>query len=346
MTRVAIIKSANRTEGIKRALSAIEQDIRPARKILIKPNLVSTSNQLASTHVDAVRGVIAFLKERTDAEITVGEASSTRDTLIGFKNLGYRSLQEEYGVKLVDLNRDRWVRTRVFDGDLTDIEVRVARTVVESDYRISVCLPKTHDTVLVTLSLKNMAVGSLIRDERGTIRTLGGLAWQLFSTFILKNKKTLHFVECLGDTRSPFFSHSDKITIHRGVPAINMTLARLTPLTYPHLSVIDGTTGMEGDGPTKGKPVNLGLCIAGTDFLAVDTITARIMGFDPGEIGYLSYLCSLGMGVHEVDRIEILGEKLADCVRPFEPHSTRGKQAQWRLEGAVEKLREILPARS
>lgn len=348
MSRVAIFRSRkdDRKSAILRALSAIEGEIKLGSRILVKPNLVSTTKQLAATHVDALRGVLQFLRDRTDAEIMIGEGASMRDTFDGYRNFGYFSLVDEYGVKLIDFNRDRWIPARIFDTDLKDLEVRIARTVVESDFRISVCPPKTHDVVIVTLSLKNMIVGSLIRDELGTLRTFGGLAWQLFSTRMLKQTASQRSVDGLADRDSSLIARSDKMAIHCGHPAINMTLARLTPLTYPHLSVIDGTIGMEGNGPTNGTPVDLGLIITGTDFLSVDTVTARIMGFDPKEIGYLEYLRRLGMGVVDLDQIEIVGEKLESCIMPFRPHSNRISQSGWKLDegkaGGVERAVDIL----
>jgi uncharacterized protein (DUF362 family) len=70
-------------------------------------------------------------------------------------------LIKEYGLKVVDLGRDDDIEVEGYDRDLRPLSLRVARTMVESDYLISVGPPKTHDTVNVTLSLKNVVVGAL-----------------------------------------------------------------------------------------------------------------------------------------------------------------------------------------
>ena len=47
-----------------------------------------------------------------------------------------------------------------------------------------------------------------------------------------------------------------------------------------YYSVIDGLIGMEGTGPMQGDPVESGVVIGGVDPVAVDTVAARLMGFD------------------------------------------------------------------
>jgi hypothetical protein len=50
---------------------------------------------------------------------------------------------------------------------------------------------------------------------------------------------------------------------------------------------VDGIIGGEGNGPLapKGKPC--GVCIGGTDPIAVDTVSAVLMGFDPSKLKIL-----------------------------------------------------------
>ena len=65
--RVALVKGDDRYTNVSRALQLIEGDLKlgQARKILIKPNLCQVYRELAVTHVDAVRAVLDFLRERT-----------------------------------------------------------------------------------------------------------------------------------------------------------------------------------------------------------------------------------------------------------------------------------------
>lgn len=55
----------------------------------------------------------------------------------------------------------------------------------------------------------------------------------------------------------------------------------------PQLAIVDGIVGMQGDGPIKGSAVDVGVILAGTDPVAVDSTAARLMGIDPERVRYL-----------------------------------------------------------
>ncbi len=169
---VAVSRGTSRYETVKKTLELIRDDIAESikgkRKVLIKPNFVSDSIQLAATHVDAVRAILDTITPLTTGEILIGEGSYG-DTFKGYRNFGYTRLRSEYGVELVDLNSDEYVEVNVFNREFREFPVRVSRIVYESDYRISAAVMKTHDFVVATLSIKNMAVGSIIKPYKGRI---------------------------------------------------------------------------------------------------------------------------------------------------------------------------------
>jgi hypothetical protein len=57
---------------------------------------------------------------------------------------------------------------------------------------------------------------------------------------------------------------------------------------------------------------------------------AGIMGFDPLDIGYLHYLNEWGVGVANLDGIEVVGEPIDGVCKKFEPHPTYRDQLKWR----------------
>jgi len=146
-SKVALIKGDNRYNNIARALALIEDgvDLSDKKRILIKPNFVSTRRQLASTHVEAVRAVLDWLRPRYDGPITIGEGAAVSETFDGYRNFGYLDLAEEYNVRFVDKNQDEWTPVQVYDRRLCPMAVRVASTTLQSDFRISIGPPKTHD---------------------------------------------------------------------------------------------------------------------------------------------------------------------------------------------------------
>ena len=329
-SKVALVQGDSRYDDITKALGLIEGDIRldKVKDILIKVNFVSTTRQLASTHVEGVRALLDFLRLRYDGPIAIAEGSSS-DTSAGYRNFGYLELADEYGIQLIDLNRDEWDWVQVYDRHLRPMELRAARSVVESDYRIAIGPPKTHDAVLVTLSLKNIVVGSMIRDVgRESSSRLFHAVGQLVPTS-LKQSPLL-----AGGKTSVVRSlnRSDKFALHQGYPAMNLNLYTLAKIMAPHLSVIDGYVGMEGSGPSHGDPVELRLAIASTDFLAADAVAVRIMGFDLDEVGYLHYCKLGGLGKADPEEIEVLGNcTVEECVRPFKAHPTCKRQLAWQI---------------
>ena len=334
--RLALARGETRYSNVRAALDLIADqiDLQGKQRILIKPNFVSTERQLAATHVEAVRAVLDFLRPRTAAPIVVAEGAALSDTFDGFRNFGYQPLVEAYGVELYDLNRDDWLPVTVYDRNLRPQHLRLARRVVESDFRISVGPPKTHDTVIVTLSLKNMVMGSLISDHANGGGTLGVLRWA--ADIVPKPIKQSPLYENMKG-RVAGRSGSDKMAMHQGYPVLNLNLAKVAPLVAPHLAVIDGFAGMEGLGPNFGDPVDWRLAVASTDFLAADVLTTWLMGFDPADIGYLVYAGRLGLGVSDLAAMEVVGASPEDCRRPFRPHPSTGEQRRW-CSAAVERL--------
>ncbi|MDO8721502.1 MAG: DUF362 domain-containing protein [Syntrophales bacterium] len=63
----------------------------------------------------------------------------------------------------------------------------------------------------------------------------------------------------------------------------------------PHLHIVDGLIAMEGLGPTRGTPVNLGLIIVGVDPFLIDLVCARLAMFDYRKVHTLALAERLGL---------------------------------------------------
>ncbi|MFC1900154.1 DUF362 domain-containing protein [Chloroflexota bacterium] len=289
--KVALTKGANRSENIDKALRLIEKDIDLTRKsnLFIKVNFVLTDNQLAATHVDGVRTLLKFLRERYNGNITIGE-STLGPVSKGFENYGYLDLVKEFDVELVDLNDGECEMFELYNSELQPMKVHFSRQLLASDYLISIGPSKTHDFVVVTLSIKNVIMGGVS------------------------------------------FNHDDKIKIHQGHPVMNLNLYLMASRCLPRLSIIDGYTGMEGEGPGIGDPVNWGIAVASCSAVAADCLTASLMGFDISDIGYLWYLQKKGYGIGDISQMDIIGENPEQCRHSFKPHPEFSRQKQWRDE--------------
>ena len=175
MVTVSLAKGGKRRDTVRRSLDLISHDIRKGLKpgkVVIKPNFVSTSVQLAASHADQIRGILDYFREFYDKKIIIAEAASpfTGGTSEGFENLVYHQLTEEYNVELLDLNEGPFEKIPILDKRGETIHVRVSSLLLDrNNYLISAAKLKTHDTVVVTLSIKNMVMGSIYASDKGMV---------------------------------------------------------------------------------------------------------------------------------------------------------------------------------
>ena len=279
MVKVSLVKGDDRKENIRRALELIKEDLRlQGRRPVIKVNFVSTYKALCSTHPDAVRAVVEYLKDRGEKNIAVAEGAAFGNTARGFQGYGYEALAKEYGLELIDLNNpDSWKVAYVVHPDLKPHPVKIAPTMVDpNNYIISLTRLKSHLQVGVTLTAKNVIMGSLM----------------------IMDKSRMHPTEA-------------------GNRVLDCNLFMIMQHLHIDLGVLDGFEGMEGNGPVNGDPVDHRVAIAGTDYLAVDRVGTEVMGADFDNIRYLNYLWDQGFGEADLDKIRVLGETIESCRKTY-----------------------------
>lgn len=176
--KVAISSEKDRYQTVFRALDRIFPEVSEkiygldAEKdyILLKPNCIDTKKQAAVTHRDALMAVLDFLEPIWDGRVILAEGAGLGNTMEAFKNFQYLGLKNMFPkLDFLDLNFANSIFVTGFDRALKPIQLKVANTVAEAPFRISVGPAKTHDSVIVTLSIKNMAVGSLLKEDKTKI---------------------------------------------------------------------------------------------------------------------------------------------------------------------------------
>ena len=100
---------------------------------------------------------------------------------------------------------------------------------------------------------------------------------------------------------------------------LNEALGDINTFCTPAFAVMDGTVGLEGNSPKSGKPRVADLVLASGDFVAMDCIAARFMGFDPGAIPHIQNCHRLELGTANEDQIELVGSEPRDLNLQFEP---------------------------
>lgn len=113
--------------------------------------------------------------------------------------------------------------------------------------------------------------------------------------------------------------------------AFGRMLVDLNECMKPRLQVVDAVVGMEGDGPQSGSPRKIGVVLAGSDYAAVDTVLARLIGMDPLEIG--STRSAVERGLFDPESLRTVGDDPAEFAVPdFRKPSTYagGRTGTWR----------------
>lgn len=113
----------------------------------------------------------------------------------------------------------------------------------------------------------------------------------------------------------------DKARHHRGRPESGTSLwekfVDMVALAKPHLNVVDMYYAMEGQGPAFGDLVDMKLIVAGDDMVAADAVTECLMGFDNLEAPLTRIAHKRGLGIADMQGIEVVGEKIENHRRKF-----------------------------
>ena len=72
-------------------------------------------------------------------------------------------------------------------------------------------------------------------------------------------------------------------------------------------AVMDGCVCGNGAGPRTMEPFIGNIILASGDQVAIDAVAAKIMGFEPLEIDYIKMAHDKGLGIGDIDQIEIIG---------------------------------------
>lgn len=88
--------------------------------------------------------------------------------------------------------------------------------------------------------------------------------------------------------------------------SFSQALVDIALCVKPQIHVLDAVVGMEGEGPSGGKPRKIGALLAGANPFALDAIGAQIIGYEVEEVPYLK--CALERNLFTKE-IPLLGEK-------------------------------------
>jgi len=83
-------------------------------------------------------------------------------------------------------------------------------------------------------------------------------------------------------------------------------------------AVMDGTVCGSGKEPRTMKVKICNYLLASGDQVAIDTVAAKMMGFNPEQIGFIRIAAREGLGNMDLEKIEIVGEDISEVNLGFE----------------------------
>jgi uncharacterized protein (DUF362 family) len=124
---------------------------------------------------------------------------------------------------------------------------------------------------------------------------------------------TLAMKNLFGVMPGIYYGWPKNVLHHAGIPG---SILDINAAVRPHLAIVDGIIGMEGDGPIMGTARSAGVLVMGTNLPAVDATAARLMGINPRRVDYLAS-ASGRLGPIAEQHIIQRGEPIAPLVQNF-----------------------------
>ncbi len=310
---VSVVTSTDQRDAAYKAMQPLEREIKRGikdKQIVIKINSGQVDKKwwLNATDPKFVQGILDFLEPIYDRQVIVAEstAAGAQSTMVGFENYGFMYLKKQYNMKFADLNDGTATTKWILGQNRHPIPIDIIDTYLDPNvYLISATRLKTHNCVIATLSFKNIVMGSPINRYQQKQREG-------------RNQKSL--------------MHSG------GNRGLSYNMFRLATLgVQPDLAVLDGVVGMEGKGPVWGTPVEQGIALASTDWVAADRIGVELMGMDYDEVKHLQWCAAAGMGTDDLDSIDIKGPDYRKHIITYKLHENIEEQREWIREDYSKK---------
>lgn len=279
MSKVAVLKTRPETviDDYRHLIELVEYKkfLDPQEDLLLKLNLSWTKFFPAcSTPPWQLEGVVKTLLDdgfKPSKIFPVENKTVVTDPQKGAFNNKWLSVLKKYGLKFLPLTEVEWVKYN-FKSDLL---------VLNKIFPEGIYIPK-------------MFIGKQIL-HLPTMKTHG----HSVTTGAIKNS----FGGLLGEVRHYMHKY-----IHQGLVDLMLMQKELHPLIF---AVMDGTVCGDGAGPRTMEPKVKNYILASSDSVAIDSVAAKMMGFEPFKIPYLGMCQERGLGVADLSSIKIVGEDIS-----------------------------------
>lgn len=282
-------------------LGGLGKFVRPGDRVLLKPNLLQAAapEKCVTTHPAVVRAVALLLRDH-GCRVTIADSPGA-GMLYSKANL-----RKVYAASGYDEVAEELGVGLNFGTGYKDVPNPSGRLVK----RFLIIDPVLEADAVVVLS----------KAKTHMLTSMTGAAKNLFGVVPSLEKPALH----------SRFGRIDEFC---------EMIVDLNELVAPRLQVMDAVMVMEGDGPTTGEPRRIGAVLASPDCTALDSVAARLMSFDPHDIGTISAAVRRGKVRDDLSDVVVLGDRIGDfVVSDFKRPSTLradGRQPRRRMSNAL-----------
>jgi uncharacterized protein (DUF362 family) len=278
--KVFISSGEGAYENTRAILSTI--DLSPARgkRVLLKPNagrMAGPGSGINTNPMAVAAAVDAF--RAAGATVAIGESPITGvRAMEAFEISGIADIARERDCPLIDMDERKYIDVEL-PGGVAIQNIKLCPDILEFDIIVSMPVMKMHMHTGVTLGVKNMK----------------GCLWR-------RSKVVLHMLP-------PVEGRPEK--------PLDIAIADMSYALRPHLTIIDGSVGMEGIGPSAGKPKHLNVAVLGVDAYAADAVACELMGTSADKIPHLFIGASRGMGCIDMEKIDVSPKDWKKWISPF-----------------------------
>ncbi|NLF02350.1 MAG: DUF362 domain-containing protein [Anaerolineales bacterium] len=301
----------------RKTLAAMQVEIESGENAVLKPNATVgetyTPDTGIITHPGFVQGAIEHLMAHGAQRGRVYILEDPRNTDDNqdrhWKGSGYPQVREATGAKLRSPKTYTCVRRSV-PNPLAHPEISVSRlATAPNTVLINVPKLKTHNLGITTLCMKNLMGVVNVFD-----RHFCSQAW----------------AEMPAEVRSHDGPREIWLTreMHEQWQAgLARRLVDLAKIVKPRLNLVEGVVAREGTGFNRGRNRAMGLCIAGVNMVAVDSLASYLMGFDPCRLVYLAMAAEAGLGTNDPEQLDIYEVNAGDVVPCRDLEALRARPA-------------------
>lgn len=270
------------------------------RNVLLKPNLLSSTaspEKPANTHYEVTRAVAEYLIREQGCYVTLGDSCGTVAS-----GATERAMENSGIRKIAD-------------------ELGCAAINFDTCSASSVKLPEGAFSDRIHIAnpvLEADAIINLPKFKTHQLTLFTGAIKNMLGVIPGRGKKLVH----AAAPKPAMMAHALVDIFERVIPTIN---------------IMDAVVGMEGRGPNSGDPKELKALLASTDPVALDSVCASIIGVDPLDVKTTRFAAERGLGVSDLDNIEIHGVTL-EKITPDEFQLPSGYKNLWLLNLVPDRM--------